>query len=87
MGKLDISMQIYTCNVYREIYALFKNLSRYFVIGKIKQILKKTHPPLKKKPTTKEPKKTTKKTKKNKKLVQINESLCSLLCLGKFNTE
>lgn len=32
--------------------------------------------------------KKTKKAKKNpRKLVQINESLCLLLCLGKFNTE
>lgn len=43
-------------------------------------------PPLKKNQQQKNLKKQPKKL-KNKKLVQINESLCSLLCLGKFNTE
>lgn len=52
----------------------FKTILDFLSLGKKKQQknLKKT-----KKAKKKEP----------RKLVQINESLCLLLCLGKFNTE
>lgn len=80
MGKLD------NCKANLHMYCLQGNVRPFFkTILDFLSLGKYLNPPPKKK-TTKEPKKT-KKAKKNRKLVQINESLCLLLCLGKFNTE
>lgn len=77
------------------------NLHMYCLQGNLRPFLKpfsifclwenktdfKPPPPSKKENQQQKNLKKQPKKPKNKKLVQINESLCSLLCLGKFNTE